>query len=107
MIRTDVFIFAAREDINMWQSTSIYLYLSFNIIYYILYSILVFDLYYIYNRYRDHCECSDEKPRADEQKKQEECRKCAGDESKYCGGLERISIYENDWFGLLHFFFIT
>lgn len=57
----------------------------------------------MYNRYRDHCECSDETPSADERKKQEECRKCAGDESEYCGGPERISIYENDWFGLLNF----
>ncbi|XP_060876389.1 uncharacterized protein LOC132949489 isoform X2 [Metopolophium dirhodum] len=49
----------------------------------------------------DHCECSDETPSADERKKLEECRKCAGDESEYCGGPERISIYENDWFGMV------
>jgi len=57
----------------------------------------------MYNRCSDHCECSDETPSADERKKLEECRKCTGDESEYCGGPERISIYENDWFGLLNF----
>ncbi|XP_050059331.1 uncharacterized protein LOC114123800 isoform X3 [Aphis gossypii] len=49
----------------------------------------------------DHCECSDEIPRAEERENQEECKKCAGDESEYCGGPSSISIYENDWFGMV------
>jgi len=57
-----------------------------------------------YNLFRDHCECSDEIPRAEERKNQDECKKCAGDESEYCGGPSSTSIYENDWFGQLTLF---
>lgn len=48
---------------------------------------------------RDYCECSHGKPDISEQKKQEECKKCEGDESEYCGGPNSISVYENDWIG--------
>ncbi|XP_025406121.1 uncharacterized protein LOC112680294 isoform X2 [Sipha flava] len=47
----------------------------------------------------DYCECSHEKPGISEQKNREECKKCEGDESEYCGGSSSISVYENDWIG--------
>ncbi|XP_026823481.1 uncharacterized protein LOC113561334 isoform X2 [Rhopalosiphum maidis] len=49
----------------------------------------------------DHCECSAEIPGTNQRKNQEECKKCSGDESEYCGGPSSISVYKNDWWGMV------
>lgn len=55
-------------------------------------------IYILYIVHRDDCYCSDEKPSA-EAKKQDECKKCEGDESEYCGSPDTLSVYEDTGFG--------
>jgi len=110
--RYDKIVYTLKETIDSHRCFYIcnergYMYAAVNeyILYYVIYyqyiSHLLFTTCYIrdYNWYRDHCECSNETPSADDQKDKEDCRKCVGDKSEYCGGPNSISIYKNDWFG--------